>query len=168
MPEDQIHYPALIDQAMRGVVREVLRQVQTGGLPGSHHFYISFSSSHSGVKMSDQLRTKYPKDITIVLQHQFWDFKVEDRQFHVTLSFGGMPEKLTVPFAALTAFADPSIKFGLQFQQPEVSAASVPDSANSDVVTASHKKSSLPAISDEEEPIADEDKIISLDSFRKK
>src|SRR5471032_2531809 len=120
MSEDQLHYPTIIDQAMRGVVRDVLRRVQSSGLPGEHHFYISYSTLHPGVKMSDQLRSRYPKEITIVLQHQFWDFKVEEQQFQVTLSFGGVPEKLVVPFAALTAFADPSIKFGLQFQQAEL------------------------------------------------
>src|SRR4051812_12277239 len=119
MTEDALNYPALIDHAMRGVVREVLRRVSITGLPGEHHFFISFSTNYPGVKISDQLKGKYPKEITIVLQHQFWDFRIEDHQFHVTLSFNGVPEKLTVPFAALTAFADPSIKFGLQFQTGE-------------------------------------------------
>jgi hypothetical protein len=121
MTQDFLHYPTLIDQAMRGVVRDVLKRVQATGLPGEHHFYISYSTTHPGVKMSDGLRSRYPKEITIVLQHQFWDFKVEEHMFHVTLSFSGVPEKLTVPFAALTAFADPSIKFGLQFQPSELS-----------------------------------------------
>ncbi|MDE3060108.1 MAG: hypothetical protein KGJ06_03770, partial [Pseudomonadota bacterium] len=112
MTEDLIHYPTLIDQAMRGVVRDVLKRVQSYGLPGDHHFYISFLTTHPGVRMSDQLKSRYPKEITIVLQHQFWDFRVEEQCFHVTLSFSGAPEKLTVPFAALVAFADPSIKFG--------------------------------------------------------
>ncbi len=159
MSKDQLHYPTLIDQAMRGVVRDVLRRVQATGLPGNHHFYISYSTLHSGVKMSDQLRAKYPKEITIVIQHQFWDFKVEDQQFHVTLSFGGTPEKLTIPFAALTAFADPSIKFGLQFQQSEmfeVDSISVDDVAKIAVEIAPTDES------------GGEDKIISLDAFRKK
>jgi hypothetical protein len=121
MNEDQLHYPTLIDQAMRGVVRDVLKRVQVTGLPGEHHFYISYATTHPGVKMSDTLRARYPKEITIVLQHQFWDFKVEEQYFNVTLSFSGVPEKLVVPFAALTAFADPSIKFGLQFHPSELS-----------------------------------------------
>ncbi|MEQ1789581.1 MAG: ClpXP protease specificity-enhancing factor SspB [Rickettsiales bacterium] len=165
MDEDHLHYPVLIDQAMRGVVRDVLRRVQTNGLPGNHHFYISYSTLHSGVKMSAQLRAKYPKEITIVIQHQFWDFKVEDQQFHITLSFGGAPEKLTVPFAALTAFADPSIKFGLQFQQSgmfEVDSITINDLEQAN----EPKETALPPI--EGEATDSEDKIISLDSFRKK
>src|SRR5687768_2263024 len=109
MGKDLIHYSSLIDQAMRGVVHDVLKQVSRGGLPGDHHFYISFSTQHAGVHISEQLRSRYPKEITIVLQHQFWDFKVEDQYFTATLSFSGVPEKLVVPFAALTAFADPSV-----------------------------------------------------------
>src|SRR5688500_10829240 len=105
MSEDYLNYPSLIDNAMRHMVRDVMKRVQAEGLPGDHHFYISYETQHPGVRMSDQLRAKYPKDITIVLQHQFWDFKVDDAQFQVTLSFGGAPEKLVVPFAALTAFA---------------------------------------------------------------
>lgn len=158
MSEDQLHYPILIDQAMRGVVRDVLRRVQATGLPGEHHFYISFLTTHPGVHMSDQLRARYPKDITIVLQHQFWDFKVEEQQFSVTLSFGGAPEKLVVPFAALTAFADPSIKFGLQFQQPEMPEA--------ETVTPEVLQETMALVSDLPEEGAAE--IISLDAFRKK
>lgn len=141
---------------MRGVVRDVLRRVQSTGLPGDHHFYISYSTIHPGVKMSEQLRAKYPKEITIVIQHQFWDFKVEDQQFHVTLSFGGAPEKLTVPFTALTAFADPSIKFGLQFKASEMFEM---DMVNEEEVLVEENTP---------DPKGGEDKIISLDSFRKK
>jgi len=157
MNDDLLHYPTLIDQAMRGVVRDVLKRVQSTGLPGEHHFYISYSTMHPGVKMSDQLKSRYPKEITIVMQHQFWDFKVEEQQFNVTLSFGGVPEKLTVPYAALTAFADPSIKFGLQFQQAELSEVG---SINNDVP---QDPVSLAPIVDEGSA-----EIISLDSFRKK
>lgn len=160
MIKDQINYPTLIDQAMRGVVRDVLKLVQTNGLPGNHHFYISYSTLHPGVRMSEQLRAKYPKEITIVIQHQFWDFKVEEQQFQVTLSFSGVPEKLTIPFAALTAFADPSIKFGLQFQQSEMFED---DSAMHEQI---EEIKGEEASSDE--AAGGEDKIISLDSFRKK
>lgn len=154
MSEDYLNYPSLIDHAMRGMVRDVLKRVQAEGLPGEHHFYISYDTQHAGVRMSDQLRAKYPKDITIVLQHQFWDFKVEEAQFQVTLSFGGSPEKLTVPFAALTAFADPSIKFGLQFQME----------------SAAPGKAETTAAKEAEEILVAEGaaEIISLDSFRKK
>lgn len=160
MPEDQLHYPVLIDHAMRGVVRDVLRRVQSTGLPGNHHFYISYSTLHPGVKMSEQLRMKYPKEITIVIQHQFWDFKVEDNQFHVTLSFGGTPEKLVVPFAALTAFADPSIKFGLQFKPAAIFEADMMEIED----IGEFEKNISPTAADE----GSGDKIISLDSFRKK
>jgi len=156
MTEDYLNYPALIDTAMRSMVRDLMRRVQVEGLPGEHHFYISYDTQHPGVRMSDQLRGKYPKDITIVMQHQFWDFKVEDAQFHVTLSFGGAPEKLTVPYAALTAFADPSIKFGLQFQVAQSDYTAPPED---------------PATQDFDEEIAGEEgvaEIISLDAFRKK
>lgn len=141
---------------MRGMVRDVLRHISQHGLAGDHHFYISYKTGHPGVKMSDSLHAKYPQEITIVLQHQFWDFKVEEHQFHVTLSFGGVPEKLTVPFAAMTAFADPSVKFGLQFQPVEGEGG---DEAF--------------ALSEETAPLLDKQddsgaEIISLDAFRKK
>ncbi|MDE3037644.1 MAG: hypothetical protein KGJ21_04235, partial [Pseudomonadota bacterium] len=109
------------------------------------------------VRMSDQLRARYPKDITIVLQHQFWDFKVEEQQFGVTLSFGGAAEKLLVPFAALTAFADPYVKFGLQFQQPGLSEV--------DIIGADISQDIVPAAASGDESSAE---IISLDAFRKK
>ncbi len=160
MSTDQIHYPTLIDQAMRGVVRDVLKRVQTSGLPAPHHFYISYSTLHPGVKMSEQLRAKYPREITIVIQHQFWDFKVDDNQFHVTLSFSGVPEKLTVPFAALTAFADPSIKFGLQFQKME-------SFEDEPLIADGKDEQEIKAPQGEHKEDA-EDKIISLDAFRKK
>lgn len=159
MTEDLLHYPSLIDQAMRDVVCDVLRRVSASGLPGEHHFYISFSTTHPGVKMSDQLRQRYPKEITIVLQHQFWDFHVEDQRFHVTLSFGGVPEKLTVPFTALTAFADPSVKFGLQFQQPDMFDAKSSGAAEvGDTI-------SFKSENDED---AGADKVVSIEAFRKK
>ena len=157
MSEDLIHYPTLIDQAMRGVVRDVLKRVQASGLPGEHHFYISFSTVYPGVKISEQLKARYPKEITIVLQHQFWDFKVEESQFQATLSFGGVPEKLVVPYAALTAFADPSIKFGLQFQQAESD-----DSIESDANTI------MGMMAQDEDADEGSAEIISLDHFRKK
>jgi hypothetical protein len=161
MTDELLPYPQLIDQAMRDVVREVLRRVSGSGLPGDHHFYISFSTTHPGVKMSDQLRARYLKDITIVLQHQFWDFHVEDLRFHVTLSFGGIPEKLSVPFAALTAFADPSVKFGLQFQH-----LAPQSSAESDANPQLAFEEPITMESENDEP--DAEKVISLEAFRKK
>jgi uncharacterized protein len=158
MTQDTIHYPTLIDQAMRGVVRDMLRKVSGSGLPGEHHFYVSFSTTHTGVKMSDTLKLRYPKEITIVLQHQFWDFRVDEHQFQVTLSFGGVPEKLVVPFASLTAFADPSVKFGLQFQPTEMFDAEIIDAQQPIAVT----------VGSDTRPELPKAEIISLDMFRKK
>lgn len=165
MTQDQLHYPSLIDNAMRGAVRDVMKRVQTTGLPGDHHFYISFLTQFPGVKMSEQLKSRYPKEITIVMQHQYWDFKVEDAQFGVTLSFGGVPEKLVVPYAAMTAFADPSVKFGLQFQTAEP--AENDDAQHTAELLLEPSAATIVA---PQEP-TDEDggaEIISLDSFRKK
>jgi uncharacterized protein len=114
---DQIRYDLLTQQALRGVVRNVLTDAARKGLPGDHHFYISFDTSADGVRISDRLRTQYPEEMTIILQHQFWDLKVADEEFEVGLSFGGIPEKLTVPFEAINGFFDPSVQFGLQFEE---------------------------------------------------
>jgi hypothetical protein len=168
---NEINYATMIDQAMRHVVRDVMRKVSGTGLPGEHHFFITFATQHPGVKISDALRTRYPNEMTIVLQHQFWDFAIDDHTFSVSLSFGGVPEKLTVPFAALTAFADPGVKFGLQFQHwPALPAAA---SASSSAGGAAAVPA--PVQSYEDEKFAEEDssaarpaEIISLDAFRKK
>ena len=156
---ETINYPQLLDSAMRGVVRDVLKQVIKNGLHGEHHFYISFGTNFPGVKISETLKSKYPKDITIVLQHQFWDFKVEEHQFQVTLSFSGVPEKLVIPFAALTAFADPSVKFGLQFQQDEMFDAEIVESNSNQMAELTVEPKTAAAGSAE---------VISIDSFRKK
>lgn len=114
---DQIRYDLLTQQALRGVVRNVLTDTAKKGLPGDHHFYISFDTKAAGVRMSDRLRAQYPDEMTIILQHQFWDLKVNDDEFEVGLSFGGIPERLTVPFEAINGFFDPSVQFGLQFEE---------------------------------------------------
>ncbi len=114
---DQIRYDLLTQQALRGVVRNVLADAAKKGLPGDHHFYISFDTRADGVRISDRLRTQYPDEMTIILQHQFWDLKVGDDEFEVGLSFGGIPEKLTVPYEAINGFFDPSVQFGLQFEE---------------------------------------------------
>ncbi len=120
LPEDKIGYAELIDNAMRGVVRDTLERVAENGLPGDHHCYISFKTHFPGVQMADYLRERYPEEMTIVLQHQFWDLTVSDDFFSVSLSFNRTRENLLVPYDALTAFADPSIKFGLQFQHKDL------------------------------------------------
>ena len=115
---DQIRYDLLTQQALRGVVRSVLAETaQKGAPPGEHHFFIAFDTTHEGVRMPERLRAQYPEQITIILQHQFWDLKVTDDAFEVGLSFGGVPSKLTVPFEAVIKFIDPSAQFSLQFEE---------------------------------------------------
>ncbi|MSO65294.1 MAG: hypothetical protein EXQ85_05770 [Alphaproteobacteria bacterium] len=116
---DQFNYHQLVDAALRSVVREALRQVQREGLRGNHHMYISFRTQHPGIVVAEYLRNKYPKEMTVVIQHRFWELDVRDDSFDLTLSFHKVPERLTVPFAAMTGFADPSVQFGLQFQGGE-------------------------------------------------
>ena len=158
MTQDSMDYAILIDQAMRGVVRDVLRRAQASGLPGDHHFYVSFLTTYPAVQISDQLKSRSPKGISIVLQHQYWDLKVEEHAFAVTLSFGGLPEKLYVPFAAMTAFADPTVKFGLQFQRAEVPEEALP----------LPKEPVLAEVHAQNAAVESGAEIISLDAFRKK
>jgi uncharacterized protein len=113
---DVLRYDRMVEQALRGVVREALAVTATRGLPGEHHFFITFQTKAQGVVAPDHLAAKYPEQITIVLQHQFWDLDVREDAFSVTLSFHGKPERVTIPFAAITDFADPAAKFTLQFQ----------------------------------------------------
>ena len=120
MAEDLIRYDVLVQDALRGVVRKVLTEVSKAGLPGDHHFYIAFDTTAPGVRISSRLREKYPNEMTIVLQHQFWELTVTEQAVEVGLSFGGAAEKLFVPFTAIKGFFDPSVQFGLQFE-PEKS-----------------------------------------------
>ena len=112
--KDLIRYDLLVQDALKGVVRKVLIDAKDG-LPGEHHFYISFQTDFPGVRLSNRLREKYPQEMTIVLQHQFWDLNVTEHTFEVGLSFSGVPERLLIPFDALTGFFDPSVQFGLKF-----------------------------------------------------
>ena len=114
--ERHIDYEALAQDALRKIVRAVLVRVAKSGLPGEHHFYISFSTSAPGVSISPRLREKYPDEMTIVLQHRFWDLKVSDDRFEVKLTFDAVPETLVIPFAAIKVFFDPSVPYGLQFE----------------------------------------------------
>jgi hypothetical protein len=116
MPQDLIRYDLLVQDALKGVVRKVLTDAATDGMPGEHHFYISFRTQDAGVRISQRLRDKYPEEMTIVLQHQFWDLVVTEHAFEVGLSFSGIPERLLVPFDSLTGFFDPSVQFGLKFE----------------------------------------------------
>ncbi len=117
MAVDHIRYDILAQEALRGVVHRVLADVAKNGLPGEHHFYISFDTTADGVRLSPRLLAQYPQEMTVVLQHQFWDLLVTETGFEVGLSFGGIPERLAVPFAAVKGFFDPSVQFGLQFEE---------------------------------------------------
>jgi hypothetical protein len=117
MATDHIRYDILAQEALRGVLRTVLQDAARNGLPGEHHFYITFDTTADGVVLSERMRAQYPKEMRIVLQHQFWDLIVTDEAFEVGLSFGGIPERLSIPFAAIVAFFDPSVEFGLQFKE---------------------------------------------------
>ena len=116
MATDHIRYDILAQAALRGVVRTVLADAAKKGLPGEHHFKITFNTTAPGVRLSERMRARYPKDMTIVLQHQFWDLAVTEQAFEVGLSFGGVPERVAVPFEAVTAFYDPAVQFGFQFE----------------------------------------------------
>ena len=117
MPVDHIRYDILAQEALRGVVRTVLADTAKNGLPGEHHFYISFDTRADGVRLSERMLAEYPEEMTIVLQHQFWDLVVTEEGFEVGMSFGGIPERVAVPFTAVKGFLDPSVEFGLHFQE---------------------------------------------------
>jgi uncharacterized protein len=117
MATDHIRYDILAQEALRGVVRQVLADAAKNGLPGEHHFYVSFNTRADGVRLSTRMLAQYPEEMTIVLQHQFWDLVVTETGFEVGLSFGGIPERLAVPFTAVKGFFDPSVQFGLQFEE---------------------------------------------------
>ncbi|GAB4067098.1 hypothetical protein KHC28_04940 [Ancylobacter sonchi] len=123
MSVDLIRYDLLVQDALRAVVRRVLTDVARDGLPGEHHLYVSFDTRAPGVRLSNRLKERYPEEMTIVLQHQFWDLVVTELFFEVGLSFNGIPERLHVPFDALKGFFDPSVKFGLQFEPPSAEEA---------------------------------------------
>jgi len=142
MPVDLIRYDILVQNALRGMVREVLVETVKQGLPGEHHFFITFDTTAAGVRLSDRLRAQYPAEMTVVLQHQFWDLKVTEDAFEVGLSFGGVPERLTVPFVAVRAFTDPSVQFTLQFETLD---EAPPDAAGETGSSAESPASETPA-----------------------
>jgi hypothetical protein len=162
MAEDLIRYDILAQEALRGVVRKVLSEVARTGLPGEHHFFISFVTKAPGVRLSQRLVEQYDKEMTIVLQNQFANLRVHDTGFEVELSFDGRPEMLGIPFSALKGFFDPSVQFGLQFdveRAPDAEAAVPPPAPTAD----------LPAPAPAAAPAeAKGEKVVSLDSFRKK
>jgi hypothetical protein len=146
MSKDLIRYDLLVQEALKGVVRKVLGDAVKHGLPGDHHFYISFRTDFPGVRLSNRLREKYPQDMTIILQHQFWDLGLTEHSFEVGLSFSGVPERLLIPFDAVTGFFDPSVQFGLKFElggeaadAPTAPASSTRGAASEPAVTAPKK-----------------------------
>ena len=118
-PHDEIDYGNLIDEAMQTIVKKALNIVATEGLPGEHHFYITFQTRHKGVMLPKDLLERYPEEMTIVVQYQYWDLLIEEDKFSITLSFNNVKHPMTIPFDAITSFADPSVKFGLQFQESD-------------------------------------------------
>ena len=130
MAVDHIRYDILAQEALRGVVRTVLADAAKNGLPGEHHFYISFDTRADGVRLSPRMLKQYPQEMTIVLQHQFWDLMVTEDGFEVGMSFGGIPERVAVPFAAVKGFVDPSVEFGLRFEEISETQESVPETGN--------------------------------------
>jgi uncharacterized protein len=183
MPEDYIRYDLLAQTALRGVVRKVLADAAKKGLPGEHHFKITFATVAPGVRMSERVRAQYPQSMTIVLQHQFWDLAVRDDAFEVGLSFGGIPEKLTVPFEAITGFFDPAVQFGFQFDTAEAAPADTAAPSATSPAKAPGKPAKparppveakkadvlpAPEFKKEESPNAGGGEVVNLDRFRKK
>jgi hypothetical protein len=167
MPEDLMRYDHLAQMALRGVVREALRRVEREGLPGEHHFYIAFNTRYPGVQLSDRILERYPREMTIVLQHQYWNLKVLDTWFEVELSFDNIPEKLVIPFNAIKGFLDPAVQFGLQFEvvAVEEQPATAP-AAEGEAKTAA--SDATEAADENAEASDDKAKVVSLDAFRKK
>ncbi len=180
MSQELLEYPKMMERALRGVLREALSIAAQHGLPGTHHFYITFRTTAAGVSIANRLLAQYPEEITIVLENQFWDLVVTEENFAVSLSFGGAHQHLVVPFEAVTSFVDPSVKFGLQFgKETEPGAVSEPTTPDVPDVPADAET----ADAEPQHPAADgddgddgggealddgDDRVVTLDSFRKK
>jgi uncharacterized protein len=181
MAEDLFRYDLRAQKALRGVVREVLGEVAENGLPGEHHFYVTINTSAPGVEISEHLRERHPSEITIVLQHQFWNLKAGKTAFEVSLSFNDTPEHLIIPYAAIKGFFDPSVQFGLQFEPLDPApttanaeetgrkrpaktapAASAPPAAEAERTKPRPKKPTKPEAANESA------QVVQLDAFRKK
>ena len=157
MSEDLMRYDVLAQHALRNVVRLALQRVARTGLPGEHHFFISFDTTQPGVHISDRLRKRYPEEMTIVIQHQFWNMQVLERHFQVELSFDNIPELLVVPYTAIKGFFDPSVQFGLQFE-----AGVLVEEPPAEAESAAEPAAPPAAASN------DDSTVVSLDAFRKK
>ncbi|MEM7120890.1 MAG: ClpXP protease specificity-enhancing factor SspB [Pseudomonadota bacterium] len=161
MTDEHLDYERMVDDALRSVMVRSLHYVAAHGLSGDHHFYVTFRTDHPQAVVGDELKSKYPEEITIVLQHQFWDLDIGEEGFSVTLSFNQSPQTLTVPFGAVTAFVDPSVKFGLQFK-PSMDGADHPAAMPVAVAKDEPIESNAPEQDDES------GKVVALDEFRKK
>jgi hypothetical protein len=170
MATDHIRYDVLArDALLRGVVRRVLADAAEQGLPGEHHFFITFLSTAEGVKLSPRLLAQYPEQMTVILQHQFWDLVVTEDRFEVGLSFGGIPERLVVPFHSIKSFFDPSVEFDMQFE-PSDAVAETPANRLPAVPVPSALPAPVPAAENQEEPTKPGEgaEVVRLDRFRKK
>lgn len=193
MVHDQIRYDILVQDALRSVIRKVLSEVAKAGLPGDHHFFITFLTNAPGVKISARLKERYPDQMTIVLQHQFWDLNVSDTGFEVSLSFGDVPERLVIPFSAVQVFYDPTAAFEAAFDLASDMPKSDNDSPSEKAVGKDAPSAELAVLADKKEkkkssskvktheksesaknsPATEKDKkpsanVVSLDAFRKK
>jgi hypothetical protein len=196
MTTDHIRYDILAREALRGVLKRVLTDAAENGLPGEHHFFITFYTKAPGVKLSPRLLSQYPDEMTIILQHQFWDLRVTAEQFEVGLSFNGIPERLVIPFDSIKGFFDPSVQFGLQFEtaeeksaantasppvvktEPKPAPAKDADKDPSKNVSKDSSKDAAPAAEAAADPDADKPddpkpthggaEVVRLDKFRKK
>lgn len=190
MSKDVLRYDLMVQDALKGVVRKILTEAARDGLPGEHHFYVTFRTGAPGVRLSQRLREKHPDEMTIVLQHQFWDLSVGEHSFEVGLSFSGVPERLLVPFDAISTFFDPSVQFGLKFeaqdQAEDAASAQEADPAEAPLAPAKIVPAAIPATKGKApaaenatapakaEPAEEGDdsrgsaEVVSLDSFRKK
>ncbi len=160
---DELHYDVWIEDALRGVIHRALSLVVKRGLPGEHHFYITFDTAEKGVKLSPILRRKYPDEMTIVIQHQFDNLLVSENGFEITLRFSGKAERLVIPFSAVTSFADPHVNFGLQLKMENVTEEGM--SVEHSSFTAGEEE---PEEKKEEPTATKTGEVIALDSFRKK
>ncbi len=187
MSDDLIRYDILTQDALRRVIRKVLEEVQRTGLPGEHHFFITFSTAYPGVRLSTRMLERYPDEMTIVIQHSFWNLEVTDTAFEIDLSFDDIRERLRIPFESIRGFFDPSVKFGLQFDVAPVPAQVAPVQVEPEIAplpaalprteTGKKTEAAVSAVTrsrgGEDKPADDKTaetgaEVVSLDSFRKK
>ena len=171
MAQDLYQYEKMVERALRGVVREAIERAAAEGLRGQHHFYIGFATDMEGVAIPESLRSRYPQEMTIVLQHQYWDLEVRDDAFSVTLSFQKQLERLTIPLAAIRGFADPSVNFALEFAAPDGEAAAgeaKPPAAALAGPSHNRRRTDKPDREQEEAKPRPAGEVVALDNFRKR